>query len=274
LSVHDGATFSWLESDRNGPRSKGERRAWLPPLFTRVAQLFKEIPMGFCNDDGTHEGYLVGLVFDDGGVFEGHAGYAHEDYAPHDPQLARAAKKLGARQDGPSSGRMRELGSGADNRTERNPQIHAGEHLSALGLGSKIKLQYVKVACSCGWRSPLLNAPSGTYWAPSSVFAPDGFEDQAHALWRKHERSSGKAYDGGYSITELLVNEARTQVTARDIELLKKLLTRGVTIIERGDKPEYSALSQLGLCDYAGESDDGYRFSLTLAGLALRENAR
>jgi hypothetical protein len=111
--------------------------------------------MGWCCEDGTHEGYLVGLVPDEEhGLFAGHV-----------------------------QGRWREL-SGRD-------EIRA-------------TLKHVKVACSCGWRSPLLWAPSGTEFAPSSVFAPEAFEDQCAQLWQRHVAASGEAKDGGYSIRTLL----------------------------------------------------------------------
>jgi len=119
--------------------------------------------MGWCHSDGSHEGYLVGLVFDSGGVFLGPAG---EGWAPS------VAKRTPRDQ----TGRMRELG-GNDSAT--------------------LTLRFVKAACSCGWRSPLLEAPPGSEWVPCSVFAPEWFEDAARELWKRHASECGPVRDGG-----------------------------------------------------------------------------
>lgn len=117
--------------------------------------------MGWCVDDGTHEGYLVGMVPDDvAGAFNGHA---------------------------PT--RLRELGTGAD---------HADRGLQ------KCAVRYVRVACACGWRSPLIWAPRGTEWIPCMVSAPEAFEDQCAALWHLHVQTTGRAPDGGCTISVLL----------------------------------------------------------------------
>ncbi len=70
----------------------------------------------------------------------------------------------------------------------------------------KIKtiIKHAKIACSCGWRSPLLWAPSGTDFAPSSVFAPEWFEEACAQLWQRQVAAAGEAADGGYSIRTLL----------------------------------------------------------------------
>lgn len=116
----------------------------------------------WCGDDGTHEGYLVGLVPDDAaGGFLGHA-----------------------------PGRLRELGSRADVDDDDGRR--------------RVPLRWVKVACSCGWRSPLIWALAGTEWVPSCVFAPDAFEDRCAELWHVHVATTGRAPDGGCSIGELL----------------------------------------------------------------------
>jgi len=113
--------------------------------------------MGWCSEDGTHEGYLVGLVRDEvQGFFVGHV-----------------------------QGKWRELG---------------GRDVDDLS----IKLQYVRIGCSCGWRSPLLAAPSGCEFAPSFVSAPSRFEDACTTLWQRHVAAAGTAPDGGYSIHTLL----------------------------------------------------------------------
>lgn len=124
--------------------------------------------MGWQSECGTHEGYLVGLVFDDArGVFSGHAGYPRDEDENH-------------------SGRMRELGiHGDDQIRDRHP------------------LAFVKMACACGWRSPLLRAPRGSFWAPSAAFAPEAFEEECRKLWEHHVRVTGPALDGGCSIHEL-----------------------------------------------------------------------
>jgi hypothetical protein len=111
--------------------------------------------MGWCSEDGTHEGYLVGLVPDEEhGVCAGHV-----------------------------QGRWRELG-GRDVITTM--------------------LKHVKVACSCGWRSPLLAGPSGCEFAPSSVFAPEWFEDACTKLWTRPVAAAGRAPDGGFEIRDLV----------------------------------------------------------------------
>lgn len=127
--------------------------------------------MGWQSECGTHEGYLVGLVFDDAGSFLGPAGYPRDD-------------------SGKRSGRMRELSGAADH------ALRAGE--------SRIHLTFVKVACACGWRSPLLRAAPGTDWIPSSVSAPEAFEDTCALLWQQHVNTSPEAHDGGYAPSTLL----------------------------------------------------------------------
>lgn len=113
--------------------------------------------MGWCSDDGTHEGYLVGLVPDEErGAFLGHV-----------------------------QGRWRELGS---------RDVDPGP----------IQLQYVRVGCSCGWRSPLIWAPAGCEFAPSTVAAPEWFEDACTQLWTRHVAAAGRAPDGGFDIKTLV----------------------------------------------------------------------
>lgn len=125
--------------------------------------------MGWQTDCGTHEGYLVGLVFDDArGVFSGHAGYPRDDNENH-------------------TGRMRELGIHGDDKAPKS-----------------IPLAFVKMACACGWRSPLLRAPRGTEWCPCSVFASEAFELQARELWERHVRETGPVFEGGCSVALLL----------------------------------------------------------------------
>lgn len=128
--------------------------------------------MGWCCEDGTHEGYLVGLVHDDQGVFSGHAGYGR----------------------GQLTGRMRELGARAD------------DHVCA-----RVPVTWVKCACACGWRSPLIRVPFGTSaeWMPSSVVAPEAFEDACRVLWEAHVQTTGPAPDGGCSVSVLVQQVAR-----------------------------------------------------------------
>ncbi len=126
--------------------------------------------MGWCHDDGSHEGYLVALVFDDSGTFLGPGGYPRAEGGTD-------ASAVGAMA---GSGRMRELGARRD--CEAN---------------ASIAVRCVKAACECGWRSALLRAPEGTEWAPSTVFTAGWFEDAARALWVEHADSCGKVPDGG-----------------------------------------------------------------------------
>lgn len=150
--------------------------------------------MGWCCDDGTHEGFLVGLVFDDSGKFLGPAGFPNK-------------------KSGQLSGRLRELGE-PDDDNERGPAVKCikrfeGARPRTKHLGTPTPLTFVKVACSCGWRSPLIRAWPGTEWAPSSVYAPQAFEDLAGALWSEHVRASGSILDGGASLHELVRQAGR-----------------------------------------------------------------
>lgn len=108
--------------------------------------------MGWCHDDGTHEGYLEGLVEDDAqGHFQGHVPL----------------------------------------------------RLRALGVRDRDSVQwvrYVRAACECGWRSPLLRAPAGTTFHPSVIVAPERFEDAARELWKRHVDQTGPAPDGGCDV--------------------------------------------------------------------------
>ncbi len=153
--------------------------------------------MGWFAGDETHEGYLVGLVFDDGGTFSGQAHY---------PDIVG---------EGPRSGRLRELGSGHDTakcvdsgRWFRNVvtvyRENGSDPLSGVKLdGHKIPLQYVKVGCTCGWRSPLIHV-HGAYWVPCCVMAPEAFEEKAARLWEHHNDTTPTQRTGGYSLESLL----------------------------------------------------------------------
>ncbi len=119
--------------------------------------------MGWCHDDAaSHEGYLVAVVSDDDGWFLG-----------------------------PVPGRMRELASRA--------HLYGAGKTAAHALIAReiLHIRYVKAACSCGWRSPLLHAPDGTSWMPSIVCAPPWFEDAARALWLAHANACGPVPTGG-----------------------------------------------------------------------------
>lgn len=73
------------------------------------------------------------------------------------------------------------------------------------GAGTaRLPVRWVRVACACGWRSPLLYAPHGTEFVPSICIAPDAFEDQCGELWLVHVATTGRAPDGGCSIGALL----------------------------------------------------------------------
>lgn len=151
--------------------------------------------MGWNCDDGTHEGYLVGLVFDDSGSFQGHA----------HPTTAE-------RKTGPTSGRMRELGLPCDD--HRGVTVECDTPLEvAFCLGPDVALSYVKVACSCGWRSPLVSTWPGTRWVPSVVLAPAAFEDLARQVWEGHVHASGAARDGGYSVEVLAAHADHAAVS-------------------------------------------------------------
>src|SRR5574338_974027 len=111
--------------------------------------------MSWCSDDGTHEGYIVGLVRDEKhGTFVGH-----------------------------NEGRWREL--------------------DVRDIQPVPRLTHVRVACACGWRSPLIWG-TGCAFTPSVVHAPSTVEDAARELWKFHVRESGTAPDAGYDIYTLL----------------------------------------------------------------------
>lgn len=140
--------------------------------------------MGWCSDDGTHEGYLVGLVFDDAGWFLGHA-----------RDRGGVTRRAG-------NGRMRELGTHADG--ERRCTVIGPDGLDYGVLqDGKVPLEYVKIGCSCGWRSPIVRAWGGTYWAPCMVFTSDTFEERAALLWQAHVRETGPMKYGVLSVEDL-----------------------------------------------------------------------
>lgn len=64
-------------------------------------------------------------------------------------------------------------------------------------------LRNVKIACSCGWRSPLISAPIGCEFFPCFVSAPEWFETEAVKVWERHVRETGTAHDGGCTIHQL-----------------------------------------------------------------------
>jgi hypothetical protein len=120
--------------------------------------------MGWQNNDGTHEGYLVGIVADN----------AH----------------------GTDVGPLRRGDRGVET-TDRMP-----DHI-VRAPGDRVDLVYVKVACSCGWRSPLIRAGADTYWQPNTVEAPAEFREKAYAVWRQHELETPIVPEMGIAIVRL-----------------------------------------------------------------------
>ena len=52
------------------------------------------------------------------------------------------------------------------------------------------KLQWVQIACSCGWRSQRLWAPIGAEWSPCCVFLDSDAEyDAFRSVWESEHRS-------------------------------------------------------------------------------------
>ncbi len=53
-------------------------------------------------------------------------------------------------------------------------------------------VDYVQVACDCGWRSERMFAPLGTYWAPCCTELPATFDfekaadDVVWSMWKSH----------------------------------------------------------------------------------------
>ena len=49
-----------------------------------------------------------------------------------------------------------------------------------------IYLQWLQVGCTCGWRSPRMEAPIGACWWPGHVETTTWYEAQARTIWRAH----------------------------------------------------------------------------------------
>ena len=62
----------------------------------------------------------------------------------------------------------------------REPVRELDEHRSSF------RPVYVRVACSCGWRSRALRTPLDTEWAPFITSLPENADDAAAALWTRH----------------------------------------------------------------------------------------
>ncbi len=77
-----------------------------------------------------------------------------------------------------------------------------------------VEIKTIAVGCECGWRSPMLIAPAGTKWAPSSVWLDEHHEelteDFARAMWKKHVDAlrGVRVYGSGrMSLRELVEHE-------------------------------------------------------------------
>ncbi len=47
-------------------------------------------------------------------------------------------------------------------------------------------LRVVQVGCTCGWRSPRMEAPIGACWQLDHVRASDWFLEDCRIIWRAH----------------------------------------------------------------------------------------
>ena len=56
----------------------------------------------------------------------------------------------------------------------------------ARGRRYGIPLSMIQVGCDCGWRSPRIAAPFGTYWSPFIVNTREEFEEEMRERWREH----------------------------------------------------------------------------------------
>lgn len=52
--------------------------------------------------------------------------------------------------------------------------------------GNVERVEYVQMACSCGWRSPRLAAPYDTKFSPSIVLASEALDELGLLLWQEH----------------------------------------------------------------------------------------
>lgn len=107
-------------------------------------------------------------------------GWNHDD-TTHEGYLVAIVTDTGGHFLGAMTGRAAELGSPDD---------------CTFNVRA-VFVRRAKAACSCGWRSPLLVAPNGTSWSPSTVDAPRWFEDAAKRLWVAHVDACGPVPDGG-----------------------------------------------------------------------------
>lgn len=110
-------------------------------------------------------------------------GWSHDDLPTHEGYIVGVVALEG------SSYRTRELGS-IDNDADQ-------------------PVERIQVACSCGWRSAIVNAPLGTRFSPSIVIFPSGTteqrtEDRALLEWNTHiDRERGR-YAGRWFLREHL----------------------------------------------------------------------
>lgn len=61
-----------------------------------------------------------------------------------------------------------------------------------------------QVACSCGWRSPVIRAHHQTTWVPCAVVTDERFEDECAKLWRHHVEHSPRSEPGMFSVHQLV----------------------------------------------------------------------
>lgn len=81
------------------------------------------------------------------------------------------------------SGLIRELSYPIDGENRRNTPVFI-----------------VQVACTCGWRSPHMRAPSNTMWVPYCVLIASDAEDRGRMMWEEHAKH-------GHDSDQMLIGE-------------------------------------------------------------------
>ena len=72
-----------------------------------------------------------------------------------------------------------------DPRRREDGYRELGFHDDAVAV-TGIFLRWVQVGCTCGWRSPRMDAPIGACWWPAYVDAPEHFQEACRKDWRAH----------------------------------------------------------------------------------------
>ena len=100
----------------------------------------------FFGDAPGHEGYVIGLLEYEPGMFQEIVGPA---------RAKEIAKSLGV-------------------------------HAPTVERREKVVPTHVQAECECGWRSPRVRAPFGAVWEPSTVEMPEHEKEPLRARWLAH----------------------------------------------------------------------------------------